>query len=358
MAGDKPAHVRRALDSAAQAEVAQKLNARVAVAFFFKLIEMRVMVLLQGHADGDRGLDRVGLDLPGIQLQARLLKIPFAQRDRVADDALAQVGASHRGRIHLRARAGVETQQALAADPRASLPVREAEHVAIFGMLEIEIEPLLLAQPGDEMQGRLAVLHAVLARCVVKEAFEGKRVAGEILILEHLLDDPRHAQVLEDAVIRDQPEEPQARDQDGAIVGARMGGVQLGELADHAVHMPHTSAFVGDAQAGGLAEDLGEIDVWRFVNELDFKFVGLVDLFSPGEGVDPKTLRRPDPEGETPSVWYPMLHVTSLRRAWRFFRSPCQHGGSRDIQRGVYILGNEDNQKMGYLGGYAIGVGE
>jgi len=100
------------------------------------------------------------------------------------------------------------------------------------------------------MQGRLAVLYAVFARCVVEEAFEGEGVAGEILILEHLLDDPRHAQVLEDAVIRDQPHEPQARDQDGAVVGARMGGVQLGKFADRAVHVPHLAAFVGDAQAG------------------------------------------------------------------------------------------------------------
>jgi len=85
------------------------------------------------------------------------------------------------------------------------------------------------------------------------------------------------------------------------------------------------------------------------MNQLDFKFVGFVDFFGSGEGVDPKIFRQPDPEGETPSVRYPMPHATSLRRAWRFFRSPCQHGGSRNIQTGAYILGNEDNQKMGIL---------
>ena len=68
-----------------------------------------------------------------------------------------------------------------------------------------------------------AVLHAVFARRVVEEAFEGVRIPGEVLLFEDLLDDLRHAHVLEDAVVRGQAQEPKARDKQAAVTGVVLG---------------------------------------------------------------------------------------------------------------------------------------
>jgi hypothetical protein len=50
--------------------------------------------------------------------------------------------------------------------------------------------------------------------------------------------------------------------------------------------MTHAAAFVGDAKAGGPAQKFGEINARRFMDQFDFKFVGLVDFFGTGKGVD------------------------------------------------------------------------
>ena len=64
--------------------------------------------------------------------------------------------------------------------------------------------------------------------------------------------------------------------------------VQLLEAADDAVNEACAAALVLNAQARGPGQDLGEIDVRRIMNQLDFKFVGFVDFFGSGEGVDPE----------------------------------------------------------------------
>ena len=168
--------------------------------------------------------------------------------------------------------------------------------------------PSFLAQSRDEVQPRLPVLHVVLAGRVVEEAFEGVGIAGEVLLFEDLLDDLKHAQVLEDAVVRGQAEEPQAGHEGGAVVGAGVGGVQLHEAADDAVHMPHSAAFVRDAQARGPAQNFAEIKIVGLMDQFDFELVGFMNLLMAGKGVDPETLHPGCIEGEPRAVCCRLPH--------------------------------------------------
>jgi len=50
--------------------------------------------------------------------------------------------------------------------------------------------------------------------------------------------------------------------------------MELGEVADDAVDMADPAAFVGDGQAGRLAEEFREVDAQGFVHQFDLELVG------------------------------------------------------------------------------------
>ena len=94
---------------------------------------------------------------------------------------------------------------------------------------------------------------------------------------------PGHVHVLEDAVVRDLIQEMEPGHEQAAVVGALVGGVQLLEAMDDAVHMPHAAALVPDGQTGGPAQQRGEIQVVVVVDELDLELVGAMHFLDAGE---------------------------------------------------------------------------
>jgi hypothetical protein len=76
--------------------------------------------------------------------------------------------------------------------------------VAVLAVFEIIINALPLAQPGDEVQGGLAVLHAVFAGRIVVKALEGVESPVKFCSLSTCSMIWRYGHVLEDAEVRDQ----------------------------------------------------------------------------------------------------------------------------------------------------------
>jgi hypothetical protein len=81
--------------------------------------------------------------------------------------------------------------------------------VLALGVLEVPVDSLVLQQPRDEVVVALPVLHAVDPLAVAAEQLELE--VGDAVVLEHLLDDVRHAQFLEDPAVGRAREETYSR---------------------------------------------------------------------------------------------------------------------------------------------------
>ncbi len=82
-------------------------------------------------------------------------------------------------------------------------------------VLEVVVDTFLLHQPADEVEIRLAVLHAVFPGPVT--AAQALLEIGEPVVLEHLLDDLGYGLSLEDAAVGAARQQPQPGPQGGPI---------------------------------------------------------------------------------------------------------------------------------------------
>ena len=79
-----------------------------------------------------------------------------------------------------------------------------AEHLFVpaAAVLEVEVNAFLFAQALDEMQVGLVVLHAVIALRILGVELEAVGVGQNAAIFQHLGDDLRHREVLENLPAR------------------------------------------------------------------------------------------------------------------------------------------------------------
>ena len=75
-------------------------------------------------------------------------------------------------------------------------------------VLEVVVDPLLLEEPGDEVEVALVVLHAVLA-WLVGAPHQVELDIRVALLLEYLAHDVGHGEVLEDPAIAGEGEKPE-----------------------------------------------------------------------------------------------------------------------------------------------------
>ena len=85
------------------------------------------------------------------------------------------------------------------------------------GVLEIVEDPLVLEEPGDEAEGGLLILHAVLARVV--GAGQAALEIGEPQVPEELLGDVGNGFVLKDFAVGLLGEHPEPGDELGVVDG-------------------------------------------------------------------------------------------------------------------------------------------
>ena len=126
---------------------------------------------------------------------------------------------------------------------------------AVGMLVEIE-DALLLHQPADEVEGALAVLHAIHPRGVA--ACGGVAVVLEPQVVEHGCDDFNDRLLLEDFAAALLAQLPQPGTQDRAVVGEARIAADLGEARDHAVEVAGPAARQFDGDRGGLADDIAE----------------------------------------------------------------------------------------------------
>ena len=88
-------------------------------------------------------------------------------------------------------------------------PVGQNQDVLAFLVAEEEEDALLLQKPQNEVEGRLAVLDAVLPGIVGPLELDFEVLETEVL--KNLLDDVRDVLVLEDPAVGGAREEPQSR---------------------------------------------------------------------------------------------------------------------------------------------------
>ncbi len=159
--------------------------------------------------------------------------------------------------------AGVATRAAMRA-----VGVGEHQDVALLLMAEPVVDALLFHQPADEVEAGLAVLHAVFPLAV--GAREGILEIGKAEVAEHLLDDLRHALVLEDAAVRGARQQPRPGPQGGLVAGELAVPGHLATARDDAVKEAPAAAGQLQRQAHRLAEQLlqRQVGIFRYQVQL------------------------------------------------------------------------------------------
>jgi len=136
----------------------------------------------------------------------------------------------------------------LAEPGEAGLIIAEDQRMTCRAVLEVVVDTFFLAQTLNEVQVGFVVLHAILARWVDHRAeLEAVGVGLDAVFLEHLGDDLRHAEVLEDALVGAVDEIGQLRHEREPVAGQALARFTLGDAVDQAV----------DAHAGGVEGEKG-----------------------------------------------------------------------------------------------------
>ena len=137
--------------------------------------------------------------------------------------------------------------------------VGQNEGMLAILVLEEVVNALRLHQAADEIEICLAILNAIFARDVT--AGKAELVIVEAVALENLFDNVRGGFGLENAAIGRAGEEPEPRDNRGAILGVAALVAGLDHPADEAVEIPFH--LLADVQPDGdvVADDLVENNV-------------------------------------------------------------------------------------------------
>jgi len=149
-------------------------------------------------------------------------------------------------------------------------------------VLEVVMDTFFLTQALDEVQVGFVVLHAILARRVDHRAeLEAVGIGLDAMLLEHLGDDLRHAEVLEDALVDAMREIGQLRYERKAIAGQAFARFALGDAVDQAVNA-HAGGV--ESEKGGLMQQRLQIQIRQLADQLEVEAVRLADGFPTTEG--------------------------------------------------------------------------
>ena len=152
------------------------------------------------------------------------------------------------------------------------------QHQRVLAVLVLEeiIDAFVFHQAADEVEIRLAVLHAVVPGGV--RAAQRIPEIREALVAEDLFDDVGHRLALEDAAVRRARQEPQPGHEGRAVAAASAVGRGLHEAADVAVEVARRFAVEQVQADRRVAADHGvEVQVGVFAGEVH------VDLEQPAE---------------------------------------------------------------------------
>jgi hypothetical protein len=131
------------------------------------------------------------------------------------------------------------------------------------------IDPILLHEPRDETEMRLAVLHAVFALRIV--AGQLQLEIGKARVTEHLFDDVGHRHALIDLAVGAPRQQPQPRHQGRAIATQPVLGTGVGEAVADAVEPARLAVEQAQRNRHGLPEDLVGRDGEIFAEQIELE---------------------------------------------------------------------------------------
>ena len=256
--GQKAGNVGFQLNGGLHGDLAQKLEPGIAVSLVPHIMEVGIAVDVMPHARSCWSLFGIRLGLGTFKYGRRCDEIPVAECCPVADALRTERQPGHDGGIGGLSGAGEIAEIGLAADAGAAGHVGEAQTVAVFGMLEIVVDALFLAQSGDEMEIGFSVLDAVFAGRVLVKAFEGEGFGGEVLFPENARDDFRDTFVLENAMVPCLFKEPQARHNDAFVVCEVIAATEPLHFPHQTMHKPALTRAIRNGQQGRRADKRGK----------------------------------------------------------------------------------------------------
>ncbi|VVN48677.1 hypothetical protein PS619_06105 [Pseudomonas fluorescens] len=160
------------------------------------------------------------------------------------------------------------------------LVIAEGQFVAARRVLEVVVNPLLLAQALDEIQVRLVVLHAVNALGINRAELEVVIAGKDAVFFQYLADDLLHGHLLENALVDPVREVRQLRAQGDFVAGQALARLALGDAVDQPV----------DARAGWrqlkkrqFVQHAFEVDRGLFADQFQLEFERRVEGLATGE---------------------------------------------------------------------------
>src|SRR5580704_11280587 len=162
------------------------------------------------------------------------------------------------------------------------------QSVLVLFVLEEIVDAVLFHEARDEIEVRLAVLHAIFA--LLKAALQRIAEITEPAILEDLGDDVRDGHVLKDAAIGSPGKKPEPGNNLAVIMSEALIHSGLREAADVAVKKPFAAIGEGKRNAHLLADDFREINGSVFGKQLSRNAEKPGDAFLSRETVEEKDI--------------------------------------------------------------------
>ena len=141
-------------------------------------------------------------------------------------------------------------------------------------------DPLVLHQPGDEVERRLAILHAIVARSVI--SLETETEVRKPVKREYGLDDLGNRLLLKDPAVGGSRQEPKPGDNLDPITPhpPRVSSLQ-GEATDHAMKIAGAFVEARHLPTHGRSHEIARSDRVLFRKEVEFEREELRDRLAP-----------------------------------------------------------------------------
>ncbi len=234
----------------------QGFDAGAGVVFAVLALHVGARVVVQGIVAGSvwAGHGRAYVDAC-----AGALEVVVVELQRAGLDFLGQVPVVYVVTLALLLVLGVVGHRAVAGRRGVgSISVGQHQHMSTLLMAEEVVDPFLLHQAADEVETGLAILHAVFPLAI--RPAQGVFEIGKAQVAEHLLDDLRDGEVLENPAIGGTSQQPKPRAQGGLVTGELALVDVLAETGHDAMEITLATAIELQAHAHGLAEHLIEVD--------------------------------------------------------------------------------------------------
>jgi len=159
--------------------------------------------------------------------------------------------------------------------------ITKDQYVALSAVLEVEVNPLLLAQALNKVQIGFIVLGAVVTLGVGRAQFESVGVAQHPMFFENQGDDGRHREALIDPLIDAVAQVGQVRHQGQVVVRQALSVTDWNNVIDASMN---AIALCIESQECLRIEEALQIHVRSLANKLHVEEVRLADRLFSGEG--------------------------------------------------------------------------